>query len=72
MSDSNTNQVLELWSEIKQLLDDLDLDAAKNARGVNAAGVRLRKGLRGVKSKITELVRLTTALDKGRKTEKAE
>lgn len=43
MSDS---PVLSKWNELKTLVEALEVDVAKNAKGVAAAGVRTRKGLR--------------------------
>ena len=58
------NKVLALWGELKVLVEALEADVAKNARGVSAAGVRARKGLRELKVKASELVKLTVELDK--------
>ncbi len=69
MSD-NDNVVLAKWQEIKQLMESLEFDVAKNARGVNAAGVRVRKGLRTIKSQASELVKLTIEIEKAAKEEK--
>lgn len=61
------NQVLAKWNELKSLVEALELDAHKNSRGVAAAGVRLRKGLRQMKARAGELVKLTVELDKTHK-----
>jgi hypothetical protein len=58
------NPVLAKWQEIKTIVESLELDAVKNSRGTAAAGVRLRKGLRTMKAKAGELVKLTVELDK--------
>lgn len=58
------NPVLAKWNELKDLVEALELDAVKNSRGVAAAGVRLRKGLRQLKARSAELVKLTVARDK--------
>ena len=63
----DTNQVTTQWEEIKALVADVELDVHKNAKGNNAAGVRVRKGLRTLKSKASALVKLTVDLDKARK-----
>ena len=47
----------------------LEVDVAKNARGVAAAGVRARKGLRALQGKSKELVKLTIELEKSSKPE---
>jgi hypothetical protein len=61
------NQVLDKWNELKALVNDIEPDVSKNARGVAAAGVRARKGLRDVKNKAAGLVKLMVTLDKASK-----
>jgi hypothetical protein len=61
------NPVMTKWNEIKEVCENLELDVNKNARGVAAAGVRARKGLRALKAKASELVKLTVELDKSKK-----
>jgi len=53
------NHVLLKWNEIRETIESLELDVVKSARGVAAAGIRARKGLRILKSKAQELVKLT-------------
>jgi len=60
----NDNKVLKMWNEIKETIESLELDVNKNAKGVAAAGVRTRKGLREVKTKVADLIKLTIELDK--------
>jgi Histone H1-like protein Hc1 len=67
---SDENSVLSRWIEFKTLVEVLDLDVHKNASGNSAAGVRSRKGLRTLKAKAAELVKLTVSLDKDKKTVK--
>lgn len=64
MNDSN---ILELWAEIKTLVESLDLDVMKNASGNASAGVRARRGLRLLKTKSGELVKTTITAEKTRK-----
>jgi hypothetical protein len=64
------NSVISQWSELKSLVSALELDVVKNAKGVAAAGVRARKGLRELKQKAAELVKTTVELDKGKKVAK--
>jgi len=64
------NQVVAKWTEMKAVIDTLELDVAKNARGVAAAGVRIRKGLRDLKNRAAELVKLTITLDKAKRAAK--
>lgn len=61
------NGVRSKWDELKALVEALELDVQKNARGVAAAGVRARKGLRDLKAKAAELVKLTVEQDKAKK-----
>lgn len=65
------NVVVTKWNELKALVESLELDVVKNARGTAAAGVRARKGLRTLKAKASELVKLTIDLDKSKKSEPA-
>ena len=64
MSESN---ILELWTEIKTLVESLDLDVMKNANGNASAGVRARRGLRLLKTKSGELVKTTISVEKSKK-----
>jgi len=63
------NQVFTKWCELKAVFESMELDVIKNSRGVSAAGVRARKGLRTLKTKATELVKLTVELDKSKKSD---
>ena len=65
---STLNPVLDKWTELKTLIESIDLDVHKNAKGNASAGVRARKGLRLVKATAAELVKLTVDRDKERKT----
>lgn len=64
------NEVLAKWSEIKELVEALEHDVAKSAKGVAAAGVRVRKALRELKGKAGELVKVTLTLEKAAKEQK--
>ena len=64
MSEKN---ILDLWTEIKTLIESLDLDVVKNANGNASAGVRARRGLRLLKTKSAELVKTTISAEKSRK-----
>jgi hypothetical protein len=68
---SDQNKVMEMWNEIKTVVQDLELDVVKNANGTAAAGIRARKGLRTLKTLSHQLVKLTTELDKANKAAKA-
>lgn len=69
MSESE-NPVVAKWNELKVIMEALELDVAKNAKGVAAAGVRARKGLRSLKAKASELVKTTVDLDKDKRAAK--
>ena len=62
-----SNSVQDKWSEIKTLIESIELDVHKNAGGNASAGVRERKGLRLLKNYASELVKMTIDLDKERK-----
>jgi hypothetical protein len=64
------NQVIAKWTELKAIVDTLELDIVKNAKGVAAAGVRARKGMRALKNAAAELVKLTVELDKAKRAAK--
>lgn len=64
------SSVLAKWVELKTLVETLELDMQKNARGVAAAGVRVRKGLRDLKSRASDLVKTTVEVDKAKKAAK--
>ena len=58
--------LLEEWSELKVLVESLELDVQKNANGNKSAGVRARKGLRLLKQKSGNLVKASLEADKNR------
>lgn len=64
------NNVSDKWSELKSLVEALEHDMAKNAKGNAAAGVRARKGLRQLQAHCKELVKLTLELSKTKGEEK--
>jgi hypothetical protein len=58
------SKLLNDWSELKVLVESLELDMHKNANGNKSAGVRARKGLRLLKSRASELVKESLSSDK--------
>lgn len=64
--------VIAKWNELKTIVESLELDVTKGARGVAAAGVRARKGLRVLKTKASEIVKLTIEAGKAKKDAPAE
>ena len=61
MSDTN---IASNWQEIKTLIESLEVDIAKNANGNASAGVRVRRGLRNLKSEASSLVKISLEKDK--------
>ena len=51
------SNILENWENLKELVESPEADLAKTAGGNKAAGVRLRKGLRNIKSQAADLVK---------------
>jgi len=54
-------QILDIWTEVKTLVEVLEVDIHKNANGNKSAGVRVRKGLRLLKNKSGDLVKASLA-----------
>ncbi len=52
------------WEEFKVLVESIEQDILKNAKGNKSAGVRARKGLRLVKTTASEIVKTSLAHDK--------
>ena len=50
-------QIIDQWTELRTLVESLEVDVHKNANGNKSAGVRVRKGLRLLKSKSGDLVK---------------
>ena len=55
------SQVLSKWEEIVVLVQTIEIDVRKSARGNASAGVRARKGLRKLKEWSADLVRTMIA-----------
>lgn len=64
------NLIIDTWTTLKRLVEDLELHIVKNARGTAAAGVRARKGLRELKNLAASLVKMTVEADKTSKASK--
>ena len=67
--------VVTMWLDIKEIIDPLDpleFDVVKNAKGNVAAGARVRKRLRVLKTRSAKLVKLTIQLDKARRKLRAQ
>ena len=58
------SNLLDEWKELKVLVESLELDMHKNASGNKSAGVRARKGLRLLKKKASEIVKISLASGK--------
>jgi len=59
--------IVESWETIRTLVESLDLDVRKNARGNVSAGIRARKGLRLLKTLTADLIKDTISEEKRRK-----
>jgi len=55
------------YKELQVILEALQVDLLKNASGTGAAGVRVRKALRLLKSKVTETLNFSTECSKAYK-----
>lgn len=67
MSDSvevENEDLYSKWEEFKVLVESIEQDVIKNAKGNKSAGVRARKGLRLVKTSASEIVKTSLAHDK--------
>ena len=53
-----TNPV-EYYEHLRLLVESLETDAKKTSRGNKSASVRLRKGLRAIRSRSTDFIRFT-------------
>ena len=71
MSDSRL--VLDVWSEFKLVVESLEADVHKNAQKGNlAAGVRVRKTVRKLRTLGAELIKATLSADEVRKEERTK
>jgi hypothetical protein len=69
MSDSRLT--LDIWSEFKLLVEEVEADVHKNAvKGNLSAGVRVRKGVRQLRTLGAELIKATLAAREEAKAEK--
>jgi len=59
-----TDRLLELWNEVKVTVESLELDVQKSSRGNASAGVRSRKGMRHLKTTISEFVKESVKVQK--------
>jgi hypothetical protein len=65
----SNDSIVSAWSEIKSLVEQIEVDVNKNANGNASAGVRARKGLRTLKLKAAELTKATIEAEKTRKSD---
>ena len=56
---ADPTSVEEYYSRLKLLVESMELDALKSNKGNKAAGIRLRKGLRHLKSYSGDFVKFT-------------
>ena len=62
-----TDELTTKWTELKTLVESLELDVLKQANGNASAGVRARRGLRLLKNEVADLVRVSLSTEKSRK-----
>ena len=63
--------ILEKWNEVKATISALEEDVVKNLlKGNASAGVRARKGLRGLRGQLTVVVKQSMEIAKSKKVEK--
>ena len=58
------SSIIEMWNELKILMETIEVDVIKNSQGNKSAGVRARKGLRQVKKSATSIVKSSIESDK--------
>lgn len=61
---SDSQDLGQGWEELKALVESLEADVQKSINGNKSAGVRSRRGLRQIKSSVSELVKASLALEK--------
>jgi hypothetical protein len=66
MNDVSEPKTLSQWDEVKTLVEMLDKDMEKNAKGNVASGIRIRKGLRFLRKLCRELTQASVENDKTR------
>jgi hypothetical protein len=64
MSNEVKEELESKWNELKVLIESLEVDIQKNITGNKSAGVRVRKGLRLLKSNASNIVKVSLASDK--------
>lgn len=64
MSEVDTTNISNTWTELKVLVESIEKDVVKNAGGNKSAGVRARKGLRTLKKVASELVKMSLESDR--------
>ena len=57
------NDIISRWLEIRKLIDALELDIIKSAKGFHAPGVRARHRLRTLKENSHELILMLLEFD---------
>ncbi len=67
-----TDKLLALWNEVKVTVESLELDVQKSAKGNASAGVRSRKGMRHLKTTISEFVKESVNVQKALKEGKTQ
>ncbi len=58
------SDILTKWEELRTLVESLEVDVKKSAKGNKTAGVRSRRGLRLLKRAAADLVKVTLETSK--------
>jgi hypothetical protein len=59
------NRALELWAELKKMVENMEKDVLKNGTKHNvSAGIRVRAGLRAVRRAAVEMGKVSLVADK--------
>jgi hypothetical protein len=62
------DDIAQIWKEVQYLMESIHLDVLKNEKRANAlAGVRLRHGLRLMRTRCLEMIKKTILRDRQRK-----
>ena len=66
----DTANYTDNWNKLKVLIETLDVDVVKSARGNKTAAVRVRRGLRDAKKLASDVIREGIVITKSLETEK--
>ena len=70
MKEVKNQLILDLWHELRTIVDAIEQDVNKNSRGITAAGVRARKGMRLIRKKSKEITDASLAQEHSKSSSK--